>query len=183
MTVPKTVKGIRLADEDLSESLLGLLTEVRAELGPYGWSVYAEQYGKQLSFEFRNPLSPVSRGMVFDPQRSISDIRNELTENLAEEPEFAHTKLAMPPRRKRDIIGGIRWAATSYGWSRKVFEEVIDTLRTFSVLSEDEWHWLKTVGPDVLQPDLKRKWRKHMKAHSQPRKPEGRVRSKTTRSR
>jgi hypothetical protein len=181
MTAPKTVKGVRLADEELSESLLGLLTEVRAELGPYGWSVYAEQYGTQLSFEFRNPLSPVSRGMVFDPQRSISDIRNELTDNLAEEPEFAHTKLAMPPRHKRDIIGGIRWAATSYGWSKKVFEEVIDTLRTFSVLSEDDWHWLKTVGPDVLQPDMKRKWRKHVKAHGQPREPQGRARPNTTR--
>ncbi len=183
MSTPKTVRGVRLADEDLSQSLLGLLTEVRAELGPYGWTVYAEQYGKQLSFEFRNPLSPVSTGMmIFDPQRSIADIRSELTENLAEEPEFAHTKLATPPRRKRDIIGGIRWAATSYGWSKKVFEEVIDTLRTFSVLSEDEWHWLKTVGPHVLQPDLKRKWRKHMKAHGQPREPERRARSKTTRS-
>jgi hypothetical protein len=183
MTAPKTVKGVRLADEDLSETIRGLLTEVRNELGPYGWSVHAEQRGKQLSFEFRNPLSPVSSGLIFDPQRSISDIRDELIENLAEEPEFAHTKLAMPPRRKRDLIGGIRWAATSYGWSRRVYDEVIDTLRTFSVLSEDEWHWLKTVGPDVLRPDLKRKWRKHMKAYGQPRKPESRARSKTTRSR
>src|SRR6266516_3760279 len=56
---PLIVKGVRLADEDLSESLHELLAEVRAELGPYGWSVYAEQLGKQLSFEFRNPLSPV----------------------------------------------------------------------------------------------------------------------------
>jgi hypothetical protein len=182
MTAPQTVKGVRLADEDLSESLLGFLMEVRAELGPYGWSIYAEQYGTQLSFEFRNPLSPVSRGMVFDPQRSISDIRNELTDNLAEEPEFAHTKLAVRPRRKRDLIGGIRWAATSYGWLRRVYDEVIDTLRTFSVLSEDEWHWLRTVGPDVLRSDLKRNWRRHMKAHEQPRKAEGQGRSRTKRS-
>jgi hypothetical protein len=182
MSAPKPARGVRLADENLSTHIRGLLTKVRNDLGPYGWSVYVDQRGKQLSFEFRNPLSPVSTGMVFDPSRSIADIRKELAEHLNGEPEFAHTKLATPPRRKRNLIGGIRWAATSYGWSQKVFQEVIDTLRGFKVLSEDEWQWLKTVGPDVLQEDLKREWQKHVKAHERrPRRDIG-VGSKTSRS-
>ncbi len=181
MTMPKAVRGVRLADEDLSAGIRGLLTVVRKEFGPYGWSVYVEQRGRQLSFEFRNPLSPVSTGMMFDPRRSITDIRDELTKHISEEPEFAHTKLAKPPRRKRDVMGGIRWAATSYGWSQKVFQEVIDTLRGFKVLSEDEWQWLKTVGPDVLREDLKREWQRRLKAHKRHARREVGRRSKTSR--
>jgi hypothetical protein len=141
-----------------------------------------EQSGRQLSFEFRNPLSPVSNGMMFERSRSISDIKRQLAEGIREEPEFARTKMATPPRRKRQLIGGIRWAATSYGWSRKVFREVIDTLRALSVLSEDEWQWLKTVGPDVLREDIKREWQRRMKAYERPPMPEVNRRRKTIRS-
>jgi hypothetical protein len=181
MSAPKPIKGVRVADDDLSEAIRALLMYLRNDLEPYGWSIHAEQFGKQLSFEFRNPLSPVSTGLMFDPSRSISDIRDELTERLSEEPEFAHTKKATPPRRKRDLIGGIRWAATSYGWSRRVFQEVIDTLRTLSVLSEDEWQWLKTVGPDVLRADLKREWRRRVKEYERRPMPDGSQRSKRKR--
>ena len=182
MTTPKAVMGIRLADEDLTASIRRLLTGVRNEFGPYGWSVYVEQRGKQLSFEFRNPLSPVSTGMMFDPRLSISQVRDQPAEHVSAEPEFAHTKLAKPPRRKRHLIGGIRWAATSYGWSRKVFQEVIDTLQGFKVISADEWEWLKTVGPDVLREDLKSEWQRRLKAHERrPRREVGRG-SKTSRS-
>src|SRR5437867_8402727 len=122
MSTSKPVKAIRVADEDLSPSIRRLLIDVRNDVEPSGWSVHVEQSGKWLSFEFRNPLSPVATGMVFDPSRPILDIKGELTEHLAAEPEFAHTKLATPPRRKRELLGGLRWAATSYGWSTKVFQ-------------------------------------------------------------
>ena len=182
VNAPKAVKGIRVADEDLRAGIRGLLTYVRNDLGPFGWSVHVERFGKQLSFEFRNPLSPVSTGMMFDPGRRLSDIKQELTVHLSEEPEFAHTKMAAPPRRKRELAGGIRWAATSYGWSRKVFREVIDTLRTFRVLSDDEWEWLKTVGPDVLRDDLKREWRRQIKLSDRRPLTQAKRGPKTTRS-
>jgi len=178
----KGARAVKVADEDLNPELLGLLRGVRDELEPYGWSVHIEKSGRHMSVEFRNPLSPVSTGMVFDPSQPVSEVKQELAVHVSDEPEFAHTKLALAPRRKRQLIGGIRWAATSYGWSRKVFLEVIDTLRVFSALSEDEWQWLKTVGPDVLRDDLKREWRQHMKADERRRKAEPGERSKTTQS-
>ena len=97
-------------------------------------------------------------------------------EHLKAEPEFARTKMAKQPRRKRELIGGLRWAATSYGWSSKVFREVIDTLRTFNVLSEDEQVWLNTVGPDVLPKDIEQKFRKHVRLEQRRRKETGRRR-------
>ncbi len=129
---PKPVKRRRIADDALSSGIRRfLLIDVRNDLAPYGWSVHVEGARRNLSFEFRNPLSPVSTGMHFDADRTPSEVKKELDEHFESEPEFARTKLANPPRRKRELIGGLRWAATSYGWSRKVFQDVIDTLRHF----------------------------------------------------
>jgi hypothetical protein len=91
-------------------------------------------------------------------------MRDEVFEQLNADPEFARTKMAKSPRRRRALVGGLRWSSTSFGWSKKVFGEVIDTLRYFKVIDEDEHLWLKTVGPDVLPKDLERKWRLHVRA-------------------
>lgn len=169
----KPVKRRRIADDALSTDIRRLLIEARNDLAPYGWSVHVEEAGKTLSFEFRNPLSPVSTGMHFDADRTPSEVKKELDEHFESEPEFARTKLANPPRRKRELIGGLRWAATSYGWSRKVFQDVIDTLRHFHVLSDDEWTWLNTVGPDVLPKNLEREWRKRIRLEQRRRVEKG----------
>jgi len=139
--------------------------ELRNDLVPYGWTVHVEgSRGKDFSFEFRNPLSPVNSGIHFDSGRPRSEVRDQVLEQLNAEPEFARTKMAKPPRRTRALIGGLRWSATSFGWSKKVFGEVIDTLRYFNVIAEDEYAWLKTVGPDVLRKDMERKWRQQVRA-------------------
>ena len=168
---PQGVRGVRVRREDsLAPSTRKLLTHLRKELGPHGWSIYVERRSKQLSFEFRNPLSPVASGWGFDPDRPTPELRAELAEFLKGESEFARTKMASPPRRRRQLVGGIRWASTSFGWSDQVFYELIDTLRHFRVLAGDEWEWLNTVGPQVLAPDLERKWQAQMREQGGPRR-------------
>ena len=170
MNRPKGVRGKRVADESLTPGVRDLLTELRGDLGRYGWTIHSEQRGSQLSFELQNPLSPVESGWIFDPERPTSELRTELMEHLKTESEFARTRTATPPRRRRRLLGGIRWAATSYGWPDPVFHQVIDTLRHFRVLASDEWEWLNAVGPRVLKPDLERKWQEHMREHESQRR-------------
>jgi hypothetical protein len=169
----RPAKRRRVPETALTADTQDLLGELRNDLGPYGWTVHVEgSRGKNFSFEFRNPLSPVNTGIHFDSDRPRSEVRDEVLEQLNAEPEFARTKTAKPPSRRRALVGGLRWSATSFGWSKKVFEEVIDTLRYFNVITEDEHTWLKVVGPDVLPKDLERKWRQHMRAEQRSRAPE-----------
>src|SRR5258708_6750222 len=98
MSARKPAEANRVADEDLSPGIRGLLMNLRIDLEPYGWSVHAERSGKHVSFEFRNPLSPLWSGCVFDPTRPISEIRNDLAVHVGEQPEFARTRLAVGPR-------------------------------------------------------------------------------------
>jgi len=156
-------KPTRVSDEDLSPEIRRLLGGIRKDVEPAGWSVQVEKRGEDLSFVFTNPLSPVHTGWHFDPRRPKSELKKELDEHIAAEPEFANTKKATPPHNKRRLLGGIRWAATSYGWSARVFEELIETLHHFRVLSNDEWSWLRTVGPDVLPREIEREWRKRVR--------------------
>lgn len=168
-----------MPDKLLSEGIRDLLVEFRRDLGPYGWTIHVEGFaGRDLSFQFRNRLSSVSHGIGFDPRQGPAEVREELLLNLQAEPEFARTKLAMPPRRKRALVGGLRWAATTYGWSTRVFREIIDTLQAADVLSGDEADWMKIVGPTALQEKLVRPWRKHVKAEQ--RREQGRERSRRT---
>ena len=160
-------KPTRVSDDDLSPGIRRLLRGIRKDVEPAGWSVQVEKHAQDLSFVFTNPLSPVHTGWIFDPHRPTSELKRELAEHIAAEPEFARTKKATPPQRKRQLLGGFRWAATSYGWSARVFEEVIETLRHFRVLSNDEWSWLRTVGPDVLPKALEREWRKRVRMAKQ----------------
>lgn len=155
-------KPTRVLEKDLSPAIRRLLGAIRKDLQPHGWTVDVQKSGEHLSFEFRNPLSPVRSGLVFNPGRPTSELKRDLETHISEEPEFAHTKMARPPRRKREFIGGLRWAATSYGWSNEVFHEVVGTLRHFRLLSRDEFDWLSAVGPDVLPEQLERDWRKHI---------------------
>lgn len=166
--IRKGAKGTRVADDSLSVGIQELLTEVRSELGSFGWTIHVERRGKRLTFEFRNPLSPLWTGWTFDEDRPLSELREELTEQLTD-PELVRTKSASPPRRKRELIGGLRWAATSYGWSDSVFREVIDTLRRFRVLAGDESGWLKTVGAQVLPPNTELEWQKRVRDHEDDR--------------
>jgi len=160
-------KPTRVSDEDLSPEIRRLLGGIRKDVEPAGWSVQVEKRGEDLSFVFTNPLSPVHTGWHFDPRRPKSELKKELDEHIAAEPEFANTKKATPPHKKRRLLGGIRWAATSYGWSARVFEELIETLHHFRVLSNDEWSWLRTVGPDVLPREIDREWRKRVRMAKQ----------------
>ncbi len=152
-----------MPDKSLSEGIRELLEELRRDLGPYGWTIHVEGFaGRDLRFEFRNRLSSVSHGIGFDPSQGPAEVREELRLYLEAEPEFARTKLAKPPRRRRALVSGLRWAATTYGWSSRMFREIIDTLQAAEVLSVDEAEWMKIVGPTALQEKLVRPWRKHV---------------------
>ncbi len=165
-----------MPDKSLSEGIRELLEEFRRDLGPYGWTIHVEGFaGGDLRFEFRNRLSSVSHGIGFDPSQGPAEVREELRLYLEAEPEFARTKLAKPPRRRRALVGGLRWAATTYGWSSRVFREIIDTLQAAEVLSVDEAEWMKIVGPTALQEKLVRPWRKHVRAEQ--RRDQARARS------
>jgi hypothetical protein len=159
----KAQKATRVSDAKLSPAVRRFLTIVRKEVEPDGWSVHVEKAGKNLSLEFRNPLSPVWTGISFDPDQPLAAMRADIEYHMSAEPEFARMKKAPPPARRRRVIGGLRWAATSYGWSDRVFRQVIDTLHHFRLLADDEVSWLKTIGPQVLSKDLERKWRKHVR--------------------
>src|SRR5579864_6722398 len=105
-TMARPAKRRRVPEKALSADTLDLLTELRTDLGPYGWTVHVEgSRGKNLSFEFRNPLSPVYSGIHFDSGRPHSEVRDQVLEQLNAQPEFARTKMAKPPRRRRALIG------------------------------------------------------------------------------
>lgn len=173
------LKARRVPDKSLSEGIRDLLTEFRRDLGPYGWTIHIEtSLGGNLSFEFRNRLSSLSLGFGFDPNQSPAAVREEIRLYLQSEPEFARTKLAKPPHGRRPLVGGLRWAATTYGWSSRVFREIIDTLQAADVLSVDEAEWMKIVGPTALQEKLLSPWRKHVQAEHQ--REQSRARSSRT---
>jgi hypothetical protein len=152
----KAVKSRKVADADLDAGIRRVLDEMRAAFEPDGWTVHVERTGKEnLCFEFRNPLSPIATGMVFKSDLTPAELRQRLDEHVKDEPEFAHLKRFDPPRRKRQLLSGVRWAATWYGWSDRVFEEVLDSLLGFRVLSKEEWTWLMKVGPTVLSERVK----------------------------
>lgn len=159
----KARKPSPVPDARLSPAVRRFLVIVRNDVEPYGWSVNVEKSGDYVSLEFRNPLSPVATGIGFDPDQPVPALLAELKHQMDREPELVRTRTARAPAKRRHLIGGLRWAATSYGWSDKTFREVIDVLRHFRVLADDEWSWLNTIGPHVLTKDLERKWRKHMR--------------------
>ena len=170
----------RIRDADLSPGVRGLVRDARRDLSPYGWRVYVEQSGRHQSILFTNPLSPVSTGLVVDPARPLSALQDELSVHMRQELEFKQTKRALPPERKREVVGRIRWAATSYGWSRSVFRQVVDTLQALRLLSESESGWLRTVGPAVIRNDLKGELQKRVKLAERERASESRVSPKTS---
>jgi len=152
----------RVLDRDLSPGIRTLLRELRKDLDRYGWRVYVENSGKQFSIEFRNPLSPLVSGVVFDRGRQVSDIRDEIIAHIRDEPEFNQTRVTPLPARKRDLIGRIRWAGTSYGWSNATFEQVVDTMHAIGVLANDELTWAKKAGPASLPDEVRQDWQRHL---------------------
>lgn len=164
MSEPRSVRGVKVADDDLDPGIREVLEETRAAFGPYGWTVHAERHGNTLSFEFSNPLSTMASGIHFDSHRSPIEVRKELDEHMSSEPEFAQTRLVEPPRRKRRLLGGLRYAANWYGWSDRVFEEVTDTLLGYRILSKEEAAWLKAIGPGALSEQVRSGLAKHRKA-------------------
>jgi hypothetical protein len=164
------VRPINLADEDLDPAIRRLIEDFRATLGPYGWIVHAEKVGEDLSFQFDNPLSGMSTGTHFQPNRTPAEIRQQLEGSMLEDPEFARTQLAVPPRRRRALIGALRYAATWHGWPNKVFEEVIEVLFHFHAISKGEWEWMKAVGPQALPDKVERGLRKHQRAEQRRKK-------------
>jgi hypothetical protein len=164
LTKVKGVRAVRVADEDLDPQIREVLDEMRASLGGFGWTVHAERRGNDLSFEFTNPLSSMASGIGFESNLTPTDLRRYLAERINEEPEFARTQVVDPPRRKRPLLGGLRYAAIWYGWPDRVFQEIADTLVGFRILSKEEGVWLKAIGPGALTEDLKSKLAKHRKA-------------------
>ncbi|MEA2644617.1 MAG: hypothetical protein QOG08_1643 [Chloroflexota bacterium] len=164
MSEVKSVRRVKVADDDLDLGIREVLEEMRAALGPYGWMVHAERRGDNFSFEFRNPLSTMASGIHFDSHRSPAELRKQLDDHVSSEPEYAQTRLVDPPRRKRQLLGGLRYAANWYGWSDRVFQEIIDTLVGHRVLSKEEGTWLTAVGPGALSDDVRSGLAKHRKA-------------------
>lgn len=164
MSEPKSVRGVKVADEDLDPAIREVLEDMRDAFGPYGWMVHAERRGDNFSFEFSNPLSTMASGIHFDSHRSAIEVRKQLDEHMSSEPEFAQTRLVDPPRRKRHLLGGLRYAANWYGWKDSVFQEMIDTLVGLRVLSREEGTCLTAVGPGALSDDVRSGLAKHRKA-------------------
>jgi hypothetical protein len=157
-------KFTKVADDDLDPGIREALDEMRTALGAHGWAVHAERGGEHMSFEFTNPLSTMATGMVFQSDLDPAELRGRLAELMRDEPEFAQTQLIDPPRRKRPLLGGLRYAATWYGWSDRVFQEIIETLVGFRILSKEEGTWLTAIGPGALSEDLRGKFAKHRTA-------------------
>jgi hypothetical protein len=164
MAKSKPNRGAKAADEDLDPQVREVLDEMRASLGGFGWTVHIERRGSNLSFEFTNPLSSTASSIGFQSDLTLNELRHFLAERMNEDPEFARTQSVEPPRRKRRVLGRLRYAAVWYGWSDRVFQEVTDTLLGFGALSEEEGTWLKTIGPGAVAEDLKSKLAKHRKA-------------------
>jgi hypothetical protein len=154
----------RVRVRELSPGVRALIRELRKDLGPYGWRIYVQRSGKGFSVEFRNPLSPLASGIVLDRDYDLTDLTDQLLKHIKDEPEFDRTRLAQAPVRKRELVGRIRWAATSYDWSPKTFEQVIDTMHGLGVITSDERAWINKAGPAALQEDLMRDWQRHVES-------------------
>jgi hypothetical protein len=164
------VRPVKLADEDLDPGIRGVLEGSRAKLGPHGWKIHAEKVGESVNFQFENPLSGLSAGRQFDPKRPLTEIKQEIDESVQGDPEFARTQLAVAPSRQRRLIGALRYAATWYGWSNRVFEEVIEVLFHTRAISKAEWEWMKAVGPQAWPEHIERDFRKHQTAERRRKK-------------
>jgi hypothetical protein len=162
--VTKRRDSNRVRVRDLSPGVRALIRELRKDLGPHGWNIYAQRTGKGFSVEFRNPLSPLATGIVFDHDDGLSDLTDQLLKHVKDEPEFDRTRLAQAPVRKRELVGRIRWAATSYDWPPKTFEQVVDTMQGLGFITSDERAWIKETGPAALQEELKRDWQAHVES-------------------
>jgi hypothetical protein len=137
-------------DTRLEPPVREVLDELRGVYEPGGWTVTASHIGPFLEFTFTNPLSPVKSTVQFDADISATDLRRRVSDDISNAPEFLRLQSVEPPKRRRRLLGGLRWAAAIYEWPDDVFEEIIDTLRGLRVLSVDEHKWLKTIGFDVL---------------------------------
>src|SRR4030081_2823802 len=126
MAYAKPNREVKVADEDLDPQIREVLDEMRASLGGFGWTVDAERRGSNLSFEFTNPLSSTASGIGFQSDLTSAELRRFMAERMNEDPEFARTQSVDPPRRRRRVLGRLRYAAVWYGWSDRVFQEVID---------------------------------------------------------
>lgn len=152
----ETVRPALIDDSQLPSRLRAVLREYRARYQPSGWTVQPRRVGSALDFRFTNPLSPVESTVQFEPQISAAELRSRLNEHLDQESEFARLNHYKLPRRRRKLLGGLRWAATVYGWPDSVFREVVGSLRTFRVLRSDEWEWLNLAGSVVLPAEIKK---------------------------
>lgn len=161
----KAVKAVKISDNLLDLPIRQVLDEARTAFEPYGWTIHAEKIGTHLSFEFNNPLSPVETGFVFESGLTPAEIKEQLKEHTAD-PEFARVNSAPPPRRRRRVLGQLRWSATWYDWSNEVFLQVVEFLRGSRTISAEEGDWLEAVGPYVLREDMKRDLQNHRKSHN-----------------
>lgn len=81
------------------------------------------------------------------PGEHHDKLRSRMHDFMSQEDEFLATRAAMPPRRKRRLLGAIRGGAGSYGWADPVYRQVTNLLYETHVLSREELAWLQTVGP------------------------------------
>jgi len=150
MNVVGRISPIRISKAKLDPGIRAVLEETREALGPYGWTIRPERIGHKLGFEFSNPLSPVSTAMEFESNLAADELRQRVADHIKQEPEIAATQRARAPKRRRELLRRLRWAATRYEWPPEVFGQVIDTLHGVHALSDEETQWLTAVGPDAL---------------------------------
>jgi len=142
-------RAVKVKDSDLDPAILEVLREVRRSFEPYGWRVTVERAGKSLSFQFRNPLSPVLLGLGLGPKPEREELRQRLQRFLRDEDEFSKVQSARPPRNKRRLLGALRGGSAHNGWSRETFTQVVDLLYEARVIVRSELDWLTAVGPAV----------------------------------
>jgi hypothetical protein len=142
-------RAVKVKDRELDPAIREVLREARRSLAPYGWRVTVERAGKSLSFEFRNPLSPILLGLGLGANPERGELRQTLQRFLKDEDEFSRVQSARPPRNKRRLLGALRGGSAHNEWSPETFSQVIDLLYEARVIVRSEFDWLTTVGPAV----------------------------------
>jgi hypothetical protein len=142
-------RAVKVKDRELDPVIREVLREVRRSLAPHGWRVTVERAGKNLSFEFRNPLSPILLGLGLGPKPERGELRQRLQRFLKDEEEFSRVQSARPPRNKRRLLGALRGGSAHNEWSLETFSQVIALLYEARVIVRSEFDWLTAVGPAV----------------------------------
>jgi hypothetical protein len=128
-----------------------VINEIRLSLRAYGWIVTTQRTYGRWSLKFRNPLSPSVITYDIGVEPAAASLRDELLDLVhRRDEELVVTQSAIPPRRKRKLLGELRAKGGYPPWSTELFQDVINLLDHNGVLTTDEWSWLMSVGPVAI---------------------------------